>query len=144
MEYDKNICPTINVDGVIENGKQYDLEVILPKDNRNVIYGVVKDCYKEPIKDAIVKLIEVDYKMGKKVRKPVTHTFTDENGEFIFGPLCENRNYEIQIWVNNVTHEKICSEGHFNGNCLKGVKIYCPKEEACDRDEKENNEEKKD
>ena len=24
MEYDKNICPVVNVDGVIERGKQYE------------------------------------------------------------------------------------------------------------------------
>ena len=39
MEYDKNICPVVNVDGVIERGKQYDLDITLPEDNRNVIYG---------------------------------------------------------------------------------------------------------
>ena len=66
MEYDKNICPVVNVEGVIERGKQYDLDITLPEDNRNVIYGIVKDCYKEPVCDAVVKLIEVDCKMGKK------------------------------------------------------------------------------
>ena len=57
MEYDKNICPVVNVDGVIERGKQYDLDITLPEDNRNVIYGIVRDCYKDPVKDAVVKLI---------------------------------------------------------------------------------------
>ena len=83
MEYDKNICPVVNVDGVIERGKQYDLDITLPEDNRNVIYGIVRDCYKEPISDAVVKLIEVECKMGKDIRKPVSHAFTDENGEFV-------------------------------------------------------------
>ena len=102
MEYDKNICPVVNVDGVIERGKQYDLDITLPEDNRNVIYGIVRDCYKDPICDAVVKLIEVECKLGKDIRKPVSHTFTDENGEFVFGPLCANRLYEVEIWVNNV------------------------------------------
>ena len=74
MEYDKNICPVVNVDGVIERGKQYDLDITLPEDNRNVIYGIVRDCYKDPVKDAVVKLIEVECKMGKDIRKPVSHT----------------------------------------------------------------------
>ena len=99
MEYDKNICPVVNVDGVIERGKQYDLDITLPEDNRNVIYGIVRDCYKDPVKDAVVKLIEVECKMGKDIRKPVSHTFTDDNGEFVFGPLCANRLYEVEIWV---------------------------------------------
>ena len=97
MEYDKNICPVVNVDGVIERGKQYDLDITLPEDNRNVIYGIVRDCYKDPICDAVVKLIEVECKLGKDIRKPVSHTFTDENGEFVFGPLCANRLYEVEI-----------------------------------------------
>ena len=65
MEYDKNICPVVNVDGVIERGKQYDLDITLPEDNRNVIYGIVKDCYKEPICDAVVNqyLILLQMKM---------------------------------------------------------------------------------
>ena len=50
-------CPLVDVEGVISNGKQFDLDITLPEDNRNVIYGVIKDCYKEPVKDAVVKLI---------------------------------------------------------------------------------------
>ena len=64
MDYDKNICPIINVEGVIENGKQYDIEINLPEDNRNVIFGIVKDCYKDPVQNAVVKLIEVCYENG--------------------------------------------------------------------------------
>lgn len=36
MEYDKNICPVVNVDGVIERGKQYDLDIILPDVNEKI------------------------------------------------------------------------------------------------------------
>lgn len=127
MEYDKNICPVVNIDGVIETGKQYDLDITLPEDNRNVIYGIVKDCYKEPVADAVVKLIEVENKMGKEIRKPVSHTFTDEDGEFVFGPLCANRIYEVQVWVDNVKHAKICTECHKKGKCLKGTEMDCDK-----------------
>ena len=87
----------------------------MPEDNRNVIYGIVRDCYKDPVKDAVVKLIEVECKMGKDIRKPVSHTFTDENGEFVFGPLCANRLYEVEIWDNNVNHAKIFTECNRNG-----------------------------
>ena len=27
MDYDKNICPIVDVEGVIENGKQFDIDV---------------------------------------------------------------------------------------------------------------------
>ena len=43
MEFDKNVCPVLNVDGVMATGKQYDLEINLPEDNRTVIYGIIKD-----------------------------------------------------------------------------------------------------
>lgn len=36
MEYDKNICPVVNVDGVIERGKQYDLDITLPDGNEKI------------------------------------------------------------------------------------------------------------
>ena len=128
MEYDKNICPIVDVDGVIASGKQFDLDIILPQDNRNVIYGIVRDCHKEPIRDAVVKLIEVIRNgYDKEERKPVSHTFTDKEGEFVFGPLCPDKYYEIQIWVDRVKHAKICATCDHEGDCLKGVDIDCKK-----------------
>jgi len=136
MEYEKPCCPVVKVDGSIATGKQFDLDIVLPEDNRNVIYGVIKDCYREPVCDAVVKLIEISMDYGKKVRRPVSHTFTDEDGEFVFGPLCPNKNYEIEIWVNEVKHVKVCAKCNHSGSCLKGVDM-----DKCDcfiRDCKEN------
>lgn len=133
MEYDKNVCPVVDVDGIIASGKQFDLEIKLPEDNRNVIYGVVKDCYGDPICDAVVKLIEVVCECGKEERRPVSHTFTDKEGEFVFGPLCDNKFYEIQIWVDRVRHCKICTEVKHEGKCLKGVKMDCKHDCKCER-----------
>ena len=128
MEYDKNICPVVNVDGVIAAGKQFDLDITLPKDNRNVIYGVIKNCHKEPVRNAIVKLIEVcKTNYGKEERRPVSHTFTDKDGEFVFGPLCPDKYYEIQIWVDEVKHTKICVTCEHQASCLKGIDIDCKK-----------------
>ena len=55
MEYDKNICPVVKIDGIITTGKQFDLDITLPKDNRNVIYGIVRDENKEPVYNAVIK-----------------------------------------------------------------------------------------
>ena len=107
MEYDKNVCPLLDVDGVVAAGKQFDLNITLPEDDRNVIYGIVKDCYGEPIKDAVVKLIEVVCDCGREERRPVSHSFTDEDGEFVFGPLCCNKLYAIEIWVDQVKHSSL-------------------------------------
>ena len=115
-------CPVLDVDGVISGGKQFDLDITLPEDNRDVIYGVVKNCFKEPVKDAVVKLVEIVYEGKKQERRPIGHTFTDEEGEFVFGPLCPEKKYAIQIWVNNTKKIKICAKCHHEGKCLKGEK----------------------
>ena len=43
MEYEKCVCPVLNVNGVMATGKQYDLDITLPEDNRTVIYGIIKE-----------------------------------------------------------------------------------------------------
>ena len=137
MNFEKKDCPLIDVDGIISSGKQYDIDITLPEDNRGVIYGIIKDAYDEPIKDAVVKLIEIDNDCGKEERKPVTHTFTDKNGEFVFGPLCANKFYEIQVWGNKVKHHKICAVCNHKGKCLKGVNLDCDCKDyfdKCDND----------
>ena len=130
-EKKKPYCPVVDIDGVIAKGKEFDLDITLPHDNRDVIFGVIKNCFKEPVADAVVKLIEVDCKMGKEERKPVSHTFTDKNGEFVFGPLCPGKEYSIQIWVDDVKHFKVCAKSFHEGKCLKGVKLDCDKD--CDK-----------
>ena len=87
MEMEENKrshCPVLDVDGVISGGKQFDLDITLPEDNRDVIYGVVKNCFKEPVKDAVVKLVEVVYEGKKQERRPVGHTFTGDTLSIIF------------------------------------------------------------
>ena len=98
----------LEISGVIESGKQYDLDVKLPEDNRDVVFGIIKNQYGDPIADAVVKLIEIAKDIHGKERRPVSHTFTDKNGQFVFGPLCPHKHYAIEIWVNRVEHIKIC------------------------------------
>ena len=59
-------CPCFDVNGLIANGKQFDLDITLPEDSRDVVFGTIKNVFKEPIKDAVVKLIEIDF--GNDVR----------------------------------------------------------------------------
>lgn len=122
MEYEKKVI--VDVDGFIESGKQFDLDVRLPEDDRNVVYGVLRDKHGDPVEDAVIKLIEV----CQNERKPVSHTFTDKEGEFVFGPLCPNKSYAIQIWVNKVKHIKLCKICNKTGDCLKGVDLHCENE----------------
>ena len=122
MEFEKKVI--VDVDGFIESGKQFDLDLKLPEDKRNVVYGIIRDHHGKPVTDAVVKLVEV----CKDERKPVSHTFTDKEGEFVFGPLCPHKSYSIEIWVNRVKHIKICKICEKEGKCLKGVDLYCDKE----------------
>lgn len=131
MDFEKNECPLVKVDGFIEKGKQFDVEINLPEDNRNVIYGVIKDCFREPVEDAVVKLVEVCKEYGKEERKPVSHTFTNKAGEFLFGPLCPDKSYEVLFWVNKVKHFKICKDCQHQGSCLKGTTLKCGDSNPC-------------
>lgn len=121
IDFDYEKKHIIDIDGFIEAGKQFDLEIKLDEDYRNVIYGVIKDSCNEPVKDAVVKLIEVK----KYDRKPVSHTFTNKDGEFVFGPLCPDKKYAINIWASKVEHIKICKSCYKEGKCLKGVDLCC-------------------
>ena len=142
----KKPCQILDIDGVISGGKQFDLDITLPEDNRDVIYGVVKNCFKEPVSDAVVKLVEIFYDCGKEERRPIGHTFTDCEGEFVFGPLCPGKQYAIQIWVNDTKKIKICAKCHHEGKCLKGDKHEkcdcflesdkCNKHDKCDKFDK--------
>lgn len=137
MEFEeKKPCQEIKVDGFIEKGKQFDLEINLPEDNRDVIFGIIRDCYKEPVEDAVIKLIEVSHDCGKEERKPVSHTFTDKDGEFVFGPLCPDKKYELEIWADKVRHCKQCIDCKRHGKCLKGVKLECRDFKPSCKDEK--------
>ena len=150
MEEKKPYCPILDVDGVISGGKQFDLDITLPEDNRDVIYGVVKNCFKEPVCDAVVKLVEIVYDCGKEERRPIGHTFTDKEGEFVFGPLCPGKKYALQIWVNDTKKIKICAKCHHEGKCLKGEKhekcdcFLDDKKDEWGKDECKKNECKKD
>ena len=102
MEMDERksepMCPIVDIDGFIADGKQFDLDITLPEDNRDVIYGVVKNCFKEPVDNAVVKLVEVVYEHGKEERIPIGHTFTDKEGEFCCTGGIEVAGVRIKCW----------------------------------------------
>lgn len=77
MECNENMCPVLKVDGFIETGKQFDVDITLPRDSRDVVYGIIKDEYGDPVVDAVVKLIEVSKDHCEEKRKPVSHSLFD-------------------------------------------------------------------
>jgi hypothetical protein len=83
--------------------EQIEMMLTLEKETRSVIHGVVVDNNKFPVKDAVVKLFEMPDKENCCNLIPITHTFTDECGQFIFGPLASGRHYVIKVWYNSIT-----------------------------------------
>lgn len=72
----------------IKPNEEKDICIILEKESRAAIHGVVKFPSGKPVKNAVVKLFK------KKRSKdccdtcdliPITFTFTDECGQFLFG-----------------------------------------------------------
>lgn len=101
-------CPNEN--------EQIEALVKVPHEPRSVIHGVVVDCRNKPIKDAVVKLLEV--LPGNPCRmKPLTHAFTDECGQFLFGPLQPNKKYAIKVWYSDVKIRELVISPDCNDPC---------------------------
>ncbi len=118
----------IRYDFEVKEREQLDVKIVMPREERGVVHGVVFDKYGRPIEDAVVKLFEVDFndhfeKDGKPERryelKPVTHAFTDEYGQFLFGPLCPKKKYSIKLWFNDVRCRCDVFRAHADRDCLK-------------------------
>ena len=98
-----------------KENEQIEAEIIVPEEKRCVIHGIVKNSIYIPIKDAVVKLFDGDETSDFYDMKPLTYTFTDEHGEFLFGPLSPNKNYVIKVWYNDINIKMLkLSEGSEN------------------------------
>ncbi|WP_053956585.1 hypothetical protein [Inediibacterium massiliense] len=99
-------------DFIPEENEQLEATLKLQKESRSVIHGVVKDECGKLVKDAVVKLFKVKKIHNLEKLIPITHTFTDEHGQFLFGPLCAHQKYLIKVWVNHVKIREleICPE----------------------------------
>lgn len=90
-------------------GKNEQLEttIMLEKEARSVIHGIVLDQRKCPVQDAVVKLFLMPDKDNCCNLIPITHTFTDECGQFLFGPLPPCKRYVVKVWHDAVKPRKI-------------------------------------
>jgi protocatechuate 3,4-dioxygenase beta subunit len=105
---------------VPDENEQIDAIIKMPKEPRSVIHGVVLDECNKPMKDAVVKLLK-EYKHDAKRLEPITHTFTDEHGQFLFGPLCPHEKYVIKVWINHVKiREIIIKPENCSNDCIRG------------------------
>lgn len=98
--------------------EQIEAVVRLPKEDRSVIFGTVLDSCGNPVVDAVVKLLQVQE--GCKYPYPLTHTFTDEYGQFLLGPLCPNTKYMLKIYKDNIVVKYMALEAEsYDGECIK-------------------------
>jgi hypothetical protein len=77
----------------------------IENEDRSAILGTVFDRYGNPIVDAVVVLLKVTDRCS--VPTPLTHTFTDGCGQFVFGPLCPNTTYMLKIYKDDINVDNI-------------------------------------
>lgn len=80
----------------IKPNEEKDLCIVLEKENRAAIHGVVKFPNGKFVKDAVVKLFIKD-ECNPCNLIPVTFTFTDECGQFLFG-VDSCKDYVIKVF----------------------------------------------
>lgn len=125
--------------------EQIETVIKVPEEHRSIIHGTVKDHHNKVIKDAVVKLYEALGPNGEHTLKPLTHTFTDDCGQFVFGPLIACKHYVIKVWINDVKireliiqpNDDICT--YHNKSFKKATKPFVKKkgsvEELTDNDQ---------
>lgn len=110
-----------------EENEQIEAVIKVAEEKRSVIHGLVVDCKNKPIKNAVVKLLLIKDTNCPHILHPLTHTFTDEYGQFLFGPLCPHKCYVIKVWYNDIKiRELIITPDHCDNECLK-EKCDCTK-----------------
>jgi hypothetical protein len=81
-------------------GERVETAVHLEPDRRSSIHGVVRETHDgRPIVDALVMLLAAG---GHDDPAPVGQTFTDDAGQFVFGPLTAGRLYLVKVYKNAV------------------------------------------
>lgn len=94
------------VDTKLSENEEKELCIFLQPERRSAIHGVVKFPNNVPVKDAVVKLF-IKKCSNPCELIPVTFTFTDECGQFLFG-VEPNINYVIKVFYykpENHTYE---------------------------------------
>jgi hypothetical protein len=78
-----------------EKNERIEAVVTLPEEPRSILHGVVYDAEGRRVKDAVVRL----FLCGDDKLIPAGDTFTDADGEFVFGPLICEKRYIVKVYV---------------------------------------------
>lgn len=92
----------------LKPNEEKDICLVLERENRAAIHGVVKFPNNKPVKDAVVKLFKKE-KGNKCKLTPITFTFTDECGQFLFGVPSEE-DFVIKVFFYKPEHDDICDD----------------------------------
>ena len=79
--------------------ERVETTVSLQPELRSAIHGTVRDAAGQPLRDALVMLFEV---MHDGELTLVGQMFTDEDGQFVFGPLQDSRLHLVKVYQNTV------------------------------------------
>ena len=79
-----------------ENNDRVEAVVMMPREKRSVLHGTVYDIEGNRMPNAVLCL----YINEEGRMQPVGDTFTDADGEFVFGPLEEDKNYIVKAYAN--------------------------------------------
>ncbi len=79
--------------------ERVETTVRLKPDSRSAIHGLVKDPSGHPLESALVMLFEVPER-GRQTL--VGQLFTDDEGQFVFGPLAPDVLHMIKVYKNSV------------------------------------------
>jgi hypothetical protein len=109
-----------------KENEQIDAIIKVPEERRSVIHGVVLGVDDKPVKDAVVKLFILKDPRDANSLCPISHTFTDDCGQFLFGPLCPNREYVIKVWYNAVKFTDLIVHPKCDDECLDGGHLCEP------------------
>jgi len=81
-----------------EKNERIEAVVTLPEEPRSILHGTVYDAEGHRVKDAVVRLfLSTDDKLT-----PAGDTFTDADGEFVFGPVLSEKRYIVKVYTHDI------------------------------------------
>lgn len=81
-----------------KKNERIEAVITVPEDPRSIIHGTVYDVEGNRIKEAVVRLfVQKDDQL-----EPVSHAFTDDMGEFIFGPVRSESAYVVKVYYGGI------------------------------------------
>lgn len=105
--YNKEYCDNIKGNAADVEFKKNDCEVradiIVGRERCVRLWGQIKDCEGNPVKDALIKLLKPVYRYGKIDYVGVAHTITDCLGFYQFDVCPEDENTKFRVIVSKAS-----------------------------------------